>query len=340
MYKNSNTILATVFSISVIAFNVSNAFALDAAAENTKSVNEQLVDTMTNLAGGPHTGYRSNHAKGIVVLGEFVPAKSAAQITKAAHLQSTTSKVVVRFSNATGVPTIADADGHAFPKGIAIRFTLPDNTSTDIVSISTNGFPASTPEDFLGLLNAIAASGPEVAKPLPVEQFLGTHPAAKKFVEMPKPAPVSFATQAFYGVNAFKFTNAKGESQYARYRIMPVAGQQFLTAEAAKKAGPNYLMEELPIRLAKKPVQFKLIAQLAQKGDNVNDATAVWPESRKQIVLGTLSLKTVDADGNKFEKSTMFNPLSLVGGIEASADPVLLARPGAYAVSYGRRLNK
>ena len=56
MYKNSNTILATVFSISVIAFNVSNAFALDAAAENIKSVNEQLVDTMTNLAGGPHTG--------------------------------------------------------------------------------------------------------------------------------------------------------------------------------------------------------------------------------------------------------------------------------------------
>ena len=80
--------------------------------------------------------------------------------------------------------------------------------------------------------------------------------------------------------------------------------------------------------------------QLAEKGDNVNDATAVWPESRKQVVLGTLTLKTIDADGVKFEKATMFNPLSLVDGIEPSADPILLARPGAYAVSYGRRLGK
>ena len=340
MHKKINIITTTIFAVSVISLSISSAFALETSTESTKSVNEQLVDTMTTLAGGPHAGYRSNHAKGLVVLGEFTPAKTAAQITKAAHLQSTKSKVVVRFSNATGVPTIADADGHAFPKGIAIRFTLPDSTTTDIVSISTNGFPAATPEDFLGLLNAIAASGPEAAKPPPVEQFLGSHPAAKKFVEMPKPAPVSFATQGFYGVNAFKFTNAKGESQYARYRITPVNGQQFLSAEASKKASPNYLMEELPKHLAKKPAQFKLAVQLAEKGDNVNDATAVWPESRKQVVLGTLTLKTIDADGVKFEKATMFNPLSLVDGIEPSADPILLARPGAYAVSYGRRLGK
>jgi catalase len=34
----------------------------------------------------------------------------------------------------------------------------------------------------------------------------------------------------------------------------------------------------------------------------------------------------------------MFNPLSLQPGIEASADPVLLARPPAYGVSYAQRL--
>ena len=55
---------------------------------------------------------------------------------------------------------IPDANGNAFPKGIAIRFQLPDGGYTDIVSISTNGFPAAKPEDFLGLLNAVAASVP------------------------------------------------------------------------------------------------------------------------------------------------------------------------------------
>ena len=335
------------FAMSLIALSISNVYALGNAATSTsgsiataKAVTEQLVDTLTKLAGGPHAGYRANHAKGIVVLGEFTPAKSAASITKAAHLQTTKSPVIVRFSDATGVPTIPDADGNAFPKGIAIRFTLPDSTTTDIVSISTNGFPAATPEDFLGLLNAIAASGPDAPKPAPIETFLGAHPAAKTFVTMPKLPPVSFATQGFYGVNAFKFTNAKGETQYGRYRIMPVNGQQFLSADAAKKTTPNYLFEDLPKRLAKKPVQYKLSVQLADKTDNVNDATAVWPDSRKQVLLGTLTLKTVDVDSVKFEKSTMFNPLTLVDGIEASEDPILLARPAAYAVSYGRRLNK
>lgn len=335
-----NMKIKNAFAMSLIALSISNVYALETAATSAKPVTEQIVDTLTKLAGGPHAGYRANHAKGIVVLGEFTPAKSAASITKAAHLQTTKCPIVVRFSDATGVPTISDADGNAFPKGIAIRFTLPDSTTTDIVSISTNGFPAATPEDFLGLLNAIAASAPDAPKPAPIETFLGTHPAAKAFVNMPKLPPVSFATQGFYGVNAFKFTNIKGETHYGRYRIMPVKGQQFLSAEAAKKATPNYLFEDLPKRLAKKPVQYKLSVQLADKTDNVNDATAVWPDSRKQVLLGTLTLKTVDADGVKFEKATMFNPLALVDGIETSEDPILLARPAAYAVSYGRRVGK
>ena len=331
----------TLTAITAMLFISSQAYAeTPEPTEADKPVVEQIVNTLTRLSGGPHAGFRSNHAKGIVVLGEFTPAKSAASITKAVHLQKTSSPVVLRFSDATGVPNIPDADGNAFPKGIAIRFNLEDGTSTDIVSISTNDFPVSNPEDFLGLLNAIAASGPNAAKPTPVEQFLGSHPAALEFVQMPKLPPVSFATQSFFGVNAFKFTNAKGVTQYGRYRITPVNGAQFLSKEEAAKATPNYLFEELPIRLAKSPASYKLSVQLAEKGDVLNDATVVWPDSRKQVELGTLVIKNVNADGLKYEKSTMFNPLALVDGIEASEDPILLARPAAYAVSFGRRIGK
>lgn len=329
------------FVASVLLLSTANVYADNSkVAASDKPVVEQIVNTLTTLSGGPHKGYRANHAKGIVVLGEFTPAKSAASVTKAAHLQDSVSPVTVRFSNATGVPNIPDANGNAFPKGIAIRFALADGTFTDIVSISTNGFPAAKPEDFLGLLNAIAASGPDAAKPTPVEQYLGTHPAALAFVQMPKQPPVSFATQPFYGVNAFKFTNAKGETQYGRYRITPVSGEAFLSKEQAASATPNYLFEELPTRLAKVPASYKLTLQLAEKGDVLNDPTVVWSESRKQVDLGTLTIKTIDADGVKFEKATMFNPLALVDGIEPSDDPILLARPGAYAVSFGRRLGQ
>ncbi len=57
-----------LLSIAVTALSISNVHAEDA-----KPVTEQLVDTMTQLAGGPHAGYRANHAKGIVTDGEFTP---------------------------------------------------------------------------------------------------------------------------------------------------------------------------------------------------------------------------------------------------------------------------
>jgi catalase len=307
-------------------------------AEEAKPVTEQLVDTMTKLAHGPYKGFRANHAKGVMAEGSFQPSAEAASISKAPHLQDAASPITVRFSNATGVPTIADTDGSAMPKGMAIRFTLPDGSPSDIVALSVNGFPVATPEEFLGLLNAVAESGPGAPSPSPVQQFLGSHPAAAKFVTTPKPVPVSFATQPFFGVNAFAFTNAQGETRYGRYRIIPVAGAQYLSQEDAARQAPNYLMDELPARLAKGEVQYRLLVQLAEQGDTVDDATAVWPDDRKVVELGVLTLKAPVTNGREVEKTVMFNPLTVPDGIAPSNDPVLLARPAAYAVSYGRRL--
>ena len=312
------------------------AIAADPPAAEQKPLLVDLVDTLNKLSGGPHPGYRANHAKGVLAEGTFTPSKAAVSVSKALHFRKSVP-VLVRFSNATGVPTLPDADPDASPHGISIRFQLPDSANTDIVSISANSFPVATPEDFLAMLKAVSMSGPDAPKPTPIEQFLGSHPAAMKFVTTPRPAPVSFGTLAFYGVNAFKFTNAKSESRYGRYQIIPVAGEHALSDAEAKKAAPNYLMEELPKRIAKSPVKFKLLLQLAKDGDSTVDPTAVWPADRQVVELGTITLKSTPKDQAKQQKALLFNPLTLVDGIEPSADPVLLARPGAYAVSYGQR---
>jgi len=325
--------------VTLCALYTANVYAEDTNVQtNSKPVVEQIVDTLTKLSNGPHPGYRANHAKGIVTNGEFIPASTASSITKASFMNGKAVPVTVRFSDATGVPNIPDADGHSFPKGMAIRYQLPDDAFSDMVTISVNGFPAATPEDFLGLLNAVAATTPDSQKPTPIEQFLGSHPAALKFVTAPKPAPVSFATQSFYGVNAFKFTNEKGEVSYGRYRIEPIKGQQFLSKEDSAKAAPNYLMDDLPVQLKSGAVSYRISVQIAEKDDVVNDATISWPDTRKIVELGTLTIKAINPDGVKFEKANMYNPLALVDGIEPTDDPILLARPGAYAVSYGRRL--
>lgn len=310
------------------------ALGLGAAqAQEDKPLPAALVDAMNKLSGGPHAGYRANHAKGVMVNGAFTPTPNARSASKAAHFLKPVP-VTVRFSNATGVPVLPDADPNASPHGMAIRFALPDGSSTDIVAISASSFPVATPEDFLALLQAIAASGPDAAKPTPVEKFLGAHPAALKWVQTPRPAPESFGTLAFYGVNAFKFTNAKKQSSYIRYQIVPEAGEKALADGA--KPGPNYLMEELPARVAKGPVKFKLLAQVANKGDNINDPSVSWGSANKVLELGTISLTATIADQKEAAK-ILYNPVSLPAGIEPSADPILAMRFPAYAVSFGQR---
>ena len=312
------------------------SWAADGTVAVVKPFPVAVVDTLNTLSGGPHAGFRANHAKGVLVTGEFTPAATAPGLSKAAHFGKPVP-VLVRFSNGTGLPTLPDANGNASPHGIAIRFQLPKDEHTDIVSISASSFPVATPEEFLELLQAIASSGPAAAKPTPIEQFLGSHPVAAKWVTTPRPAPVSFGTLAFYGVNAFKFTNARGVSRYARYQILPLAGEQALSAADAAKAAPNYLMDELPQRIAKGAVKFRLVAQVAKDSDPVNDGSVAWPADRELIELGTISLNKTPIEQVKAQMTLLFNPLLLQPGIEPSADPVLLARPGAYAVSYGQR---
>ena len=314
-----------------------DGFAADAPAPVQKPLPVALVDAFNVLSKGPHKGFRANHAKGIMVEGMFTPSPTAASFSKAPHFAKSVP-VLVRFSDPTGVPTLPDADPNASPHGIAIRFTLPDGAATDIVSISANSFPVATPEDFLALLQAIGQSGPEAPRPTPIEKFLSTHPAALKYVSTPKPAPTSFATLAFYGVNAFKFTNAKGVSRYARYQIIPAAGEHALSDAEAAKAAPNYLMDELPQRIAQGPVKFRLVAQVAGEGDSLDDPTSTWPPDRKIVALGTITLTKTVKDQATAQKLIMFSPLNLTAGIEPSADPVLLARPAAYGVSFSQRI--
>ncbi|MEQ1767145.1 MAG: catalase family peroxidase [Methylotenera sp.] len=317
----------------LVLVSASKAQAEDVQAKEVKSVVEQIVDVQTKIAGGPHKGFRANHAKGIVATGVFTPAASAASLTNAAHLQKTPSEVIVRFSNATGIPTIADVSPKANPRGISIRFKLPDNQFTDIVSLSVNRFPVATPEAFLAFLQANVATKADSPKPTPIEQFLEANPSAKAFVKLPKPAPASYANQSYFGLNAFKFTNAKAETRYGRYQITPLAGNIALEESQVVGAAPNYLSEELATRLKQGEASFRISVQLANEGDNINDPTAVWPDDRTQVELGTLTLKAIPADGKNLEQKIAFNPLNLVDGIAPSEDKILLARPAAYAVS-------
>ena len=302
----------------------------------SNSLAQQAADAMIQ-AFGNHPGFRLAHAKGIVCRGTFTPAPAAADLSRALHFRSGRIPVLVRFSDSTGVPTIPDNDPNSNPKGMAIRFELPGGVITDIVSNGLNGFVVGTPADFVGLFSAIVATKPDSAKPTPLEQFLASHPASAAYLSQPNPTPASFATQAFFGNNAFVFVNAQGQRQTGRYQIVPLAGEQYLSAQAAATPPSNFLVEEIKGRLGKGAVEFRLLVQVADQTDSTVDATKVWPEDRRKVELGIVQLTMIDSHSAETERALIMDPTHLVDGIELSDDPLPAFRSQVYAISFTHR---
>jgi len=310
---------------------VSNAPTLHA---DDAPVPTQIVDVM-NKVFGVHAGFRANHAKGVVVEGHFKAAKGAASLSRAALFTGAVIPVTVRFSDATGLPDIADGSGDANPHGMAIKFHLPAGGDTDMVINSLKFFPVATPEEFRDLLLAVGNSPAGAAKPTPLDQFVASHPSMPKAFATAS-TPDSFADEVYYGIDAFIFVNKDGQKQAVRYIMQPARLVHLSPAQAAKEA-PDFLVDDLPRRVAKKPVVFHLKAQLANAGDSTQDPTQAWPADRKVVELGTLTLDKTVADNLAAQKKLLFLPEQLTDGIEISDDPLVPARNAAYAVSFSRR---
>jgi catalase len=306
--------------------------------EKLLNLSRDVVAAFDKADGGVHPGFRPAHAKGILLTGAFTPSKEATSLTRAPHIQRASTPVTVRLSNFAGIPTVADNDQqNASPRGCAIRFHLDEHVHTDIVAHSVDTFPSRTAEGFLDFLNALIATDPAGPHPNAIEQFLGAHPAALTFVQAPKPIPTSFAKESFFAVSAFKFINAAGVSQYGRYRILPVAGNEYLDDAAAAAKSPNFLFDELKDRVAKDPVKYRIVIQLAKDGDTTDDATVRWPEDRPQLTLGEIALTAIAPDNPAEQQRLIFDPIPRVDGIEASADPLFEPRANVYLLSGRRR---
>jgi catalase len=304
--------------------------------EKLIALSEQLLQQFDAIFG-LNPGFRPAHAKGTMLTGTFTPSAEAATLTKAPHILRASTPVTVRFSDSTGIPLVPDNDPNANPRGFAIRFNLAEHVHTDIVSHSTDGFPTRTGPEFLELLKALATSDPKNLAGSPLEAFLGSHPKALAFVQAPKPAPSSFARESYFGVTAMKFTNKDGVSRFGRYRILPEAGNDHLDDAAAAAKDANYLMDEIAERVAKGSIKFKILVQLANDGDVVDDATNHWPEDRKVVELGSFVLTALVADNAQEQKQIIFDPIPRVEGIEPSDDPLLELRAAIYLLSGRRR---
>ena len=231
-----------------------------------------LVDALNGVFG-KHKGDRAAHTKGFCLTGQFTPAPDAAALSKAPHFAKTVP-VTGRFSLGGGNPQAAD-DAKDNVRGMALRFNLGDAGVTDLVMISAPVFFVQTPALFVEFLHAVGSGDQDTIK-----AFFAAHPesARQNAWLTSHPVPASYAGVNYWGVHAFTFTNAKGDTALVKYKAIPDAGELGLTDDEAKAKGGDFYQAEMTDRLAKGPVTFELVAIRGKDGDQTSDPTQRWDD--------------------------------------------------------------
>ena len=181
---------------------------------------------------GRHEGERATHAKGTLCAARFEASSEAAGLSRALHFAGEPVDARVRFSNGSGVPTAPD--GEVDGRGMAVTFSLPDGTATDIVALTLPVFFVRTPEDFLEFTRA-RKPDPETGQPdfAKVGAFLEAHPETLPAVQaaLGAPAPSSYLGCTYFGLHAFRLVSADGAGTWVRWVLEPDAAGSGLSPE-------------------------------------------------------------------------------------------------------------
>src|SRR6201988_3835256 len=202
--------------------------------------------------GGAQPGCRALHAKGALYRGTFTATPDAAGLSRAKHLDGSTVPALIRFSNRSGNP----AQNDALPgvRGMAVKFTLPDKSTTDVSTQTARLFVSSTPDGFIDLLKAMR---PGLTTRLRMAKYFLTHPRVLGALPQLREAnkvPASYATIEYHGLHAFRWVGADDSARFVRYHLVPTASEQYLPGSETHGKGPDFLTDELNTRLATGPV--------------------------------------------------------------------------------------
>ena len=282
----------------------------------------------------PTPGFRSNHAKGVVVTGYFDATGAASEISTATVLRRGRIPVEGRFSLGGSNPTAADTADNVRGLGLAFGFPGAEQWRTAMINLPV--FPVNSPQGFYDRIFASAVV-PGTGKPDPAAmmRFQAAHPETVAAAAVLKATPPTsgFADSPFHGLNAFYFVADGGARTPVRWTLKPIGTRP----AAAVRTGPNALFDALIGQLRTKPLQWQLLVTVGRPEDPTNDASVPWPSDRQVIDAGTITLTSVQTERPGNARDVNFDPLVLPDGIEPSDDPLLGARSAVYSASFRLR---
>lgn len=288
------------------------------------------------------------HARGFGVYGEFVTYKSLKHLTKAHFLGEAGRKtpVFTRFSTFQG--SKGSKDTAVDIRGFAVKFYTQEG-NYDSLSLQ---FPVFIVADAMKFMDVVHA-----AKPNPVVEIPQATTAHDNFWDYVannqesahmvmwlmsmRGRPRSWRMMAGWPINTFRFINEHGKSTFVRFKWEPRLGVHSLLLDEANVIGgidPDFHRRDI-IEAINKGVypEYDLGIQIIPEEDefkynfDVLDDTKLWPEEVIPIEwIGKMTLNRLMDNFFAEEEQSVFDPASVVPGIDFSNDPVLQGRAIAY----------
>jgi catalase len=324
-------------AIGAVMLSVAGAFGYAGGWLSPTRLTQDRMMAAFQDVNGTHAGFRRNHAKGVCVTGWFDSSGQATALSKAAVFRPGRVAVVGRFALAGGMPFQTDAPAKV--RSMALRFLLPGGEEW---RTGMNNIPVFPVNSARGFYEQLLASSPDPATgksdPARMKAFMAAHPETVQALALIKKRQVTsgFADSTFNSLNAFRFIDAAGASVPVRWSTVPVQPVAASSAEPST-AADNYLFDDLIAQIVQHPQQWRLIMTVGQADDPTNDATLPWPEGRRQIDAGTITIDQASSEDSGRCTAVNYDPLVLPSGIEPSDDPLLSARSAVYASSFTLR---
>lgn len=296
------------------------------------------------------------HARGSGAHGVFECTKAIPELTKASILQKkgNSCPVFVRFSTVAGGAGSIDTPRDV--RGFAVKL-YTDSGNWDLVG---NNIPVFFIQDAMKFPDLVHSVKMEADRGYPQAasahdtfwDFIGLMPEAMHMIMWAmsdRAIPRSLRMMEGFGVNTFRFVNAKGEARFVKFHWKPVLGIQSTTwDEAVKIAGadPDFHRRDLfeAIEAGDYPA-WDLGVQVfdenwaAQQPYDVLDATKLIPEEEIPVeIVGRMTLnRNVDNFFAETEQAA-FLPSNIIPGIDFSNDPLLQGRLFSYLDTQKSRL--
>ena len=128
--------------------------------------------------------------------------------------------------------------------------------------------------------------------------FAKANPEIAKFGDWAKSAPWtgSYAEERFNSLNSFIFTDNSGGEHAVRWSLLPAAQPVPVAPDELAKRGPDFLEQEIAERIRGGPLRWTMAVTVANPGDPTADPSQPWPQDRRTVEVGTLTVEKIEAE--------------------------------------------